>query len=253
MRLSGNGDENSTAQPTTAAAPAAVGSENATAGCGPVCKCGTASSGRPIKTVLHLIVILVVVVMFSYRAPKKAWNFDGWTDATGFASAPAAFPAGSDTGSRSALETEENGAAQTVAPAKHPTKIRGSDSTTTGQKIGEDLESLDALNEIALNQDAVLILIPSGAGETADKPTRAAMRAAQETLNRRKLAVGTYTLRANSPNYAGISARLPVPAVLVGSRGRGVAAVSGEITETRLLQALAACSSGGCCGASGCN
>lgn len=206
-----------------------------------------------IKPVLHLIVIVVVVVMFSYRAPKKPWNFDGWTDTTGFASAAAGFPAGSDTRSRSTLETEENATAQTVAPANHPTNTRGSASTTTGHKIGEALESLDALNEVALDQDAVLILIPSRAGETADEPTRAAVRAAQQTLNRRKLAVGTYTLRANSPDYAGISARLSLPAVLVGSQGRGVAAISGEITETRLLQTLAACSSGGCCGPYGCN
>jgi hypothetical protein len=50
---------------------------------------------------------------------------------------------------------------------------------------------------------------------------------------------------------------LPLPGMLVMSKGRGMGAVSGEITETKLLQAYVASSrTGGCCpagdGSAGC-
>lgn len=122
----------------------------------------------------------------------------------------------------------------------------------TGQKIGEDLESLAALNKVALSQDAVFIFVPASSNMLADDKTSAAVLAAERTLITNKIVLGLYTLQTNSPNYSAIAAQVQAPAILVACKGKGMAAVSGEITENKLLQAFTASSRAGGCGPSGC-
>jgi len=132
------------------------------------------------------------------------------------------------------------------------------DTAKAGQRVGEYLESLSALNDVAADQDVVFIFVPAPKGELADDKTNTAVLAAQRTLKSNKIKLGLYTLPTRSPDYATISAQVQAPAILVASKGGGMAAVAGDVTETKLLQAFMATSRAGCgagCGPSnaGCN
>jgi hypothetical protein len=112
----------------------------------------------------------------------------------------------------------------------------------------QHLKSLGDLNEVALSKDAVFILVPGAKDEPVPDQTNAAVLAAQRTLKANNIALGLYTLATGSPEYAAISRQVQAPAILVASKGRGMAAVSGEVTESKLIQAFVASSSaGGCC------
>lgn len=131
-------------------------------------------------------------------------------------------------------------------------------SVKTTSQIGKYLESLRDLNQSALSEDAVFIFIPGMKNEPVQDQTNNAVLAAQKTLMANNISLGLYTLPVNSPDYFAISSQVQTPAILVASKGRGMAAVFGEVTESKLLQAyMATMSAGGCCagggGSAGCN
>jgi hypothetical protein len=206
--------------------------------CGPGCDCNVAPAGKRIKMAISLIVLLAVVGVFLYKtssARQTASDDRTIGSVSAFAVAPAVPEAVPGT-------------------AAQPTAQSGPDaqsSQATG-KIGEYLQALSDLNKVALSQDAVFIFIPSAKTEPLQDRTNAAVLAAQKTLKSSNIALGLYTLRTSSPDYTAISRQVQAPAILVASKGRGMAAVSGDITESRLLQAFVASSSAGGCGPSGC-
>ena len=214
-----------------------------TAACGPGCCCngGTSSSGKKFRTIVCLIILLAVVGIFIYKANTRqpASNTSEVKNSQAFA----IVPAGSNV----------KAATDTIPAAKSTTEI--------SKKIGVYLDSLSNLNKVALNQDAVFIFIPAAKVEAVDVTTNNAVLAAQKALADKKINLGLYTLSSTSSDYAMIAAKVQAPAVLVSVKGKGIAAVSGEITETKLLQAFMASarSGGGCgsssggCGPSGCN
>jgi hypothetical protein len=119
-------------------------------------------------------------------------------------------------------------------------------------KIGKYLESLAELNKVAMDQDAVFIFIPTNKDEPASEATRAAVLSAHKTLGSKNIKVGLYTLKTTSPQYASLAPQVQAPAILVACKGRGMGAVNGEVTETKLLQVYVASSRAGGCGPSGC-
>lgn len=204
--------------------------------CGPGCACGTPSGGKTVKIVVSLVVLAAVASIFIYKA--MAAKDSGSNNAAAKDSAAFAFaqPAPS---TMPGAESQPSGAT-TSAVAQ------------VGQKVGEYLDSLSALNKVAINQDAVFVFIPAPKNDLADDKTSTAMLAAQQTLKRSNITLGLYTLPATSPDYSGISAQVQAPAILVACKGKGMAAVSGDVTEQKLLQAFMASSSAGGCGPSGC-
>ncbi|MBU4365897.1 MAG: hypothetical protein L6437_16565, partial [Kiritimatiellae bacterium] len=62
--------------------------------------------------------------------------------------------------------------------------------------------------------------------------------------------IGIFTLKPGSRDYEQIATQMPVPGVLAMVKGRGMIPVSGDITETKLIQGFVAASSGGGCGPS---
>ena len=131
-------------------------------------------------------------------------------------------------------------------------KAKTAESPQTGQKIGENLESLNALNQVAMNQDAVFIYIPGGGDVLASNETNAAVLAAQQTLKSNDIKIGLYTLPTSSSDYTSVSAQVRPPSILVASNGKGMVVVSGLVTETKLLQAFTTSARAGGCGPSGC-
>lgn len=210
----------------TAAAP----QENEAAVCGPGCSCGSPSGGKRMKTVASLIVLLAVASIFVYKASTAKDAASNNIAAEG----------------RSAFALAQAAPTTIVENATAP------ESPQAGQKFGDYLESLSALNTVAINQDAVFVFIPAPANELADDKTNAAVLAVQQTLKTNKITLGLYTLQTSSSDYPTISKQVQPPAILIASKGKGMAAVSGEMTEQKLLQAFVSSASAGGCGPSGC-
>ena len=112
---------------------------------------------------------------------------------------------------------------------------------------------------LPLNQGAVFVFVPANGNETISKETLNAIASAEQKLKSSNIRIGLYTLQFSmSKEYADIASQWTLPGILVMSKGKGMGAVSGEITETKLLQAYVASSrAGGCCpsggGSAGCS
>lgn len=272
MKFSGIGSEKAAAEPAPAeTSSVAVG--NGAPVCGPGCACGTPSGSGKLKMVVSLIVLLAVASILIYRASSKgnAPNVPVPAGGAAFAfaqPAPSVTPETAEQPPASAMPdaanqqaagsmpaaTTQPSASATPAAATQPSANATPDAAKADQKVGEYLESLSALNRVAISQDAVFVFIPAPKNELADAKTNTAVLAAQRTLKAAKITLGLYTLRSSSPDYAGISAQVQAPAILVASKGKGMAAVSGDVTEDKLLQAFMATSRAGGCGpaSSGC-
>ncbi len=194
-----------------------------------------------MKIVVSVLVLLAIAGIFIYKTASA--KTDGSSNTSPKQDAAFAF---AQSAPSTAPVAESQPSAVATPDAATP------DVAKTGQKIGEDLESLAALNKVALSQDAVFIFVPASSNMLADDKTSAAVLAAERTLITNKIVLGLYTLQTNSPNYSAIAAQVQAPAILVACKGKGMAAVSGEITENKLLQAFTASSRAGGCGPSGC-
>jgi hypothetical protein len=76
------------------------------------------------------------------------------------------------------------------------------------------------------------------------------MKGAARMIEAQGKKIALFTLQPGSRDYDQIAAQMPVPGVLTIVKGRGMSAVSGEITETKLVQGFVAASSAGGCGPS---
>jgi hypothetical protein len=208
--------------------------------CGPGCDCGAASGGKGIKIAVSLVVLLAVVGILAYKAAsarQTASNDPAAEKASVFTVAQAAPEIVPGTAKQPSNGMDETKAVENAVKAKN--------------KVGEYLGSLGDLNKVALSQDAVFIFIPGAKNEAIQDQTNEALLAAQRTLKSNGIALGLYTLPTSSPDHSVISAQVQPPAILVAIKGKGMAAVSGDVTETKLLQAFMASSQAGCCGPSG--
>ena len=195
-------------------------------GCKPGCDCGKPSGNNKAKAVICLIVLLAICGIFVYKATSAKQTAQDNTK-TAFA-APILNQAA---GQEPAVKSVED-----------------------SKKVGESIESIASLNKVAINQDAVFLYVPASGNETVSKETLNAIASAGQKLKSSDIRIGLYTLQFSpSKEYASIAAQLTLPGMLVMSKGRGMGAVSGEITETKLLQAYVASSraGGGCCPSGG--
>ena len=198
-----------------------------TISCGPDCACNAPQKGKKIKIAVSLVALagIIGILTFKYFNKPVAANDSSVAQASTFFL------------DQAAREAENQTLNDTEAQA---VKGRG--------KIGEYLESLSDLNRVALSQDAVFIYIPHSKNELVNEQTIKAAFSAQKILKNNRITLGLYTLTAGSPDYAGISRQVQPPAILVATKGKGMAAVNGGITETKLLQAFVNTSrTGGCC------
>ena len=209
--------------------------------CGPGCDCGKPSGNKGIKAVICLVVLLAIGSIFAYKA-KNGKQTASVNTATVFA-APVAKEINEQKPAVSTIDKQE--------PAVKP--IEGN------KKVGEFLDSLASLNKVAVNQDAVFVFVPAKGNDIVGKETIAAIGSARQKIESNGAKLGLYTLQSSSPEYANLAAQLTLPGMLVMSKGRGMGAVSGGITEEKILQAYVASSraGGGCCpsgggGSSGC-
>lgn len=199
--------------------------------CGPGCDCGKPSGNTKGKTIISLIVLLAICGIFVYKAYSAKQNASTNTEVA--FSVPGATQADGQDAVVPAMDAG-NTAVQMVEVRK---------------KVGDALDSLVTLNKVAINQDAVFVFIPAQGDDTVDQKTTDAIASATQRLKTNNIRIGLYTLQSSSPQYAQIASQLSLPGMLVISKGFGMSGLSGEITETKLLQAYVASKS---CGPSGC-
>lgn len=226
------------------------GTENCAPGCS--CNCGTSSVCKKIKMAVCLIVLLAVAGIFIYKASHTKQSASDSAKDAGFAVTQVAPKSISvNNAEASGIKTEKRvekiAVTDTQATVKNYT---ASETIQISRKIGESLDSLSSLNKVALSQDTVFVFIPAAKNEFADDTTKNAVVAAQRDLKSKNINIGLYTLPSSSPDYAALSAQVQAPAILVATKGKGMAVVTGEVTETKLLQAYMSSTRGGGCGPS---
>jgi len=124
-----------------------------------------------------------------------------------------------------------------------------STAATTTEKSMEPIGALAELNAVAAKLDAVFVFLP-GKEVTSSNSPAATMNKAVRTIEAQGKKIGLFTLIPSSHDYDQIEGKISLPAVLAMVKGRGMNAISGDITETKLVQGYLAASSAGGCGAS---
>jgi hypothetical protein len=196
--------------------------------CGAGCACH--STGPVRKRVVVGIIVLCVAGALVARAVIKTNTTPILPEATGFATPIVAQTPPAES-----------------APATPPATTAEATDTFVAKEIG----ALAELNTVAAADDAVFVFVPGKDGASSNPPA-AAMQSAAKRIGSQGLKIGLFTLKAGTRDYDLLTAQMSVPGVLAAFKGRGTSATSGDITETKLIQAFVAASSAGGCGAGGC-
>jgi hypothetical protein len=193
-----------------------------TACCGPGCGCGTAAKPNKARWVVGVIVLAAAGVMV-VRGMVKSDKGSTQAATAGFAN-----PAATQSAAGGA-DTKSDAAA--------------ADETSVGTTIGAFAE----LNTVAIKTDAVFIYLPGKEGTAAKAPSKP-MKAAARLIEGKGTKCGLFTLKAGSADYDKVAKQMAMPGVVALVKGRGMSAVSGEITEAKLVQGFVAAGSAGGCG-----
>lgn len=195
--------------------------------CGADCGCharGPAGRARWVVGALVLVAAGALVV----RAMIKNGGVSSETTAPAFASLDGSQP---PTGNS--------------APASKLAEATDAAQSTVGTSLG----ALAELNTVAAKTDAVFVYLPGKEGTTGNPPSTP-MNGAVRLIEAQGKKCALFTLKAGTQDYNQIAAQMSVPGVLAMVKGRGMSAVSGEITESKLVQGFLAASSAGACGPS---
>lgn len=141
-----------------------------------------------------------------------------------------------------------------------PGVVESSSSNSVDTNAVKEISALSELNTLAKDMDGVFVYLPGKTNIPSNEAT-AQIRSAAQTIERQmKGKIGIFTLKADSRDYKQVASQIALPGTLAMVKGRGMAPVSGDITEAKLVQAFVSASSagGGCgpssggCGPSGC-
>jgi len=186
--------------------------------CGPGCCCGASVGPGKMRYVIGVLVLIAAGVLV-VRAITKS-------DGKGTQAAAKTFvaPAGAE------AATGAGGAAS---------------ETSVGTSIGAFAE----LNTLAAKTDAVLVFLPGKDDKAVSAPSKVMMEAARLIETKAGKKCGLFTLKAGARDYDQVAGQVSLPAVLAMVKGGGMSAVSGDITESKLVQSFVAASQSGGCGA----
>jgi hypothetical protein len=195
--------------------------------CGPGCGCHATGTPGKMRWVIGTIVLVAAGVMV-VRAMIKTDGASTQAPATAFAD-----PVASQT------------AAGTGINVTNPEVAAPVTETSVGTTIG----AFSELNTVAAKTDAVFIFLPEKDG-TPGNPPSTPMKGAVRMIESQGKKCGLFTLKAGTRDYDQIAAQMTVPGVLAMVKGGGMSAVSGDITESKLVQGYVAASRAGGCGPS---
>jgi hypothetical protein len=185
--------------------------------CGPGCGCNADEPSSRTRWIIGVIVLVVAAALVARAMVKDT----GVSVAPGF----------------SALATT----GETPSPA-----LSAANETSM---VAKEIGAISDLNTVAVDKDMVFVFLP-GKKDTSGKAPTSQMIGAARTIQSQGLKTGLFTLKTDSLDYEQITAQETAPGVLAMVKGRGMKTVSGEITETKLIQAFVAASSAGGCGPS---
>lgn len=215
-------------------------------GSGDCCSPDSGSGGKRWKMLVFLIIVVAAGAVLARSFIRKS---NSTTDQKQQLFATIQPDVKSDTPSSPNVETPDKSKAGTdsLATVKSTTKapVSGVPEPTLW---GKPLNSLASLNKVAVNIDAVFILL--AAQDQQDmQPVTNEIEAAARKIQSNGTRISAFTLQKNAPNYVQLAKQFPTPCVLAMVKGRGMSGVTGEITETKLLQAFVAASrpTSGCC------
>ena len=215
------------------------------AACGPGCGCNTGPSGRARWVIGAIIVVITGVLIV--RAVMKDDNRQTQGLNAGFASPQSS--AARQTAADSAARAPQ-GKVPTPEAAAPPGTV--TDNPPDKPVIcGALIRSLGDLNSRAMDKDGVFLFL-SGQDAAKNLEIAAAIEKSTATLRGRNISMGLFTLKDGSSEYASLIRQVPPPGVIAMVKGRGASGVSGDITESKLIQAFVAATSAGGCGPSGC-
>ncbi len=157
----------------------------------------------------------------------------------------------SDTGTTQSAAPEFAGLTASVTPAKDgiPSAESAVADPAVAKSVGTSIGALAELNTMAAKTDAVFVYLPGKEG-TPGNPPSTPMNGAVRLIEAQGKKCALFTLKAGTQDYNQIAAQMSVPGVLAMVKGRSMSAVSGEITESKLVQGFVAASSAGACGPS---
>ena len=206
--------------------------------CGPGCGCHAGGSSVRIRLIIGVIVLVAAGVLAA-RAVMKNKSASTVKAASEFVSLPTL--------------------AQASAPAVGAMPVTNETPAAPATVAVQEIGALSDLNAVAADTGGVFVFL-AGKNDPVIKSPLAQMRNAAKTIEAQGQKIGLFTLKTDSPDYAQVAAQTGVPCVIAMVKGRGMVPVSGDITETKLVQGfVAASSAGGCgpasagCGPSGCN
>ncbi len=193
------------------------------AACGPECGCHTPGSSGKTRRVIGTLVLVAAVALVA-RAVIKNHGVSTGRASAGFAALAAS--------------------GRTPAPDGVAAPL-----DTVGVK---DLGALSELNAVAGDTVGVFVFVP-GKSETVVKVPKAQILDAARTIESQvRGKIGIFTLKTNSRDYEQVATQMAVPGVLAMVKGGGMSVISGDITETKLVQGFVAASRAGGCGGGSC-
>lgn len=219
------------------------------ANCGAGCACHSGGTSGKAKMLICGAVLLVAAVLV-VKAVTKTGDTAATAPATGFA-----LPVGTATAATATEPAPATGPTAIADPAAaaESTPDTGSSAPTApaAKKVGAMIGTLMELNTVATSSDAVFVYLPGNEANTASAPTTA-LDAAVRAIATQGAKCAIFTLKPDSPDYAMLAPQMAIPGVLAMVKGKGMMPVSGEITETKLVQGYVAAASAGGCGSGGC-
>jgi hypothetical protein len=192
--------------------------------CGPGCGCNATRTPGKTRWVIGAIVLVAAGVMV-VRAMIKSDGSSTQASAAAFA---------------------DPVASQIAAGESGPATNSGATAPAAETSVVTSIGAIAELNTVAAKLDAVFIFLP-GKKVISTNPPLTPMQSAARTIESKGLKCGLFTLKAGSRDYNQIAAQMSVPGVLAMVKGRGKSAISGDITETKLVQGFVAASSAGGC------
>ena len=227
-----------------------VGDVKSCCGGGDCCGSGSEGGGKGWKTLICILVLLAAGAVL-------ARSFIGKSDADGGQSPQAFAPIGMDNASDTSSPPSDTAKAEMpvatdsrieTPPVADDTKKQDIPAKAAPSLWKAELDSLASLNKGAANTDAVFILL-SAKGPQDNQAITKEIDAAAQKITANGVRVSAFRLRQGAPEYAQLSKQISIPCVLAMVKGGGMSAVSGEISETKLVQAFVTASrpTSGCC------
>jgi hypothetical protein len=136
----------------------------------------------------------------------------------------------------------------------NPRAGKGPVTNSSAQQGGSGalIAAIADLNSVADKLDTVFLVIPSKDNAPTSAETGTVLASVEKTLNSKGLSTGIFTLKAASPDYSDVAAKVTPPGIAVLTKGAGIGFVSGKMSESNLMQAYVASARKGGCGPGGC-